>query len=120
MKKSLFTLALMLMPLVSFGENTMRIRCTAWNPQDCEGKVIAELQKQQCGLDESSLRCKGESDGVYCSANVQSCFDAHSDGFTGKKCGGGATMKKFSDHDLTATWAISFLWLWVREFCQQQ
>ena len=112
-------LGILLTPFFAFADGTMSVRCTSSSVSSCEQKVFAELQKQSCGVNAQSVRCASQSgDAIYCTADVQNCSDASSDGFTGVNCHEG-TLTKFSDRELTADWARSFLWIWVRSFCKQ-
>jgi len=117
-----FVIALLLSsPLIASADSDMSIRCKNSNVDVCAQKVQTELNLQGCGLESGSVNCQTSTDEqnvTYCSAKVKSCADATSDGFTGVLCNDGGTLVNFSDRQLTADWARSFMWIWVRSFCK--
>ncbi len=95
----------------------MRIRCLGSSALSCESEVVNELQKQQCGVANRRIRCVQGEDAYLCVADVGNCADAVSDGFAGVGCPEG-TRVKFNNRNLTADWAVSALWIWVKSFCK--
>ena len=111
-------LGVLLAPTFALADSTMSIRCTSSSVSVCEQKIVTELQNQNCGVNAQSLHCSTQSnDAIYCTADVQNCSDATSDGFTGVVCREGI-LTKYNDRSLTADWARGLFWIWVRSFCK--
>lgn len=121
MKKTLLTLiCLCAFSVVAIASNNeTQFRCTADSIENCEKKVLAELENQQCEPLQNTIVCRESSSdkAIYCSANTNRCRDASSDGFSGITCREGVKVS-IKDRKLSATWARSILWIWVRSMCK--
>ncbi|MGE3608622.1 MAG: hypothetical protein AB7I27_03460 [Bacteriovoracaceae bacterium] len=102
---------------VSAMASEVNLRCTDSSIEKCTARVAAEISAQQCVLANETIRCEKLESGILCSAETEKCSDASSDGFVGVTCSQG-TKVDIKDKKLTATWARSVLWLWVKSICK--
>lgn len=121
-KMAAVALCFMLLPLTSFANTqVMNFRCALSSAELCEKAIAQELTAQKCDFTASSVKCETSSEEgkQYCEAVSSNCSDASSDGFSGITCKPGSKKATFQSRNITATWARSFLWIWVKNFCKQ-
>lgn len=114
-----FICLLIFSSITNASNNEVTFRCKAKTIENCEKKVINELNYQKCELWENSVICQEEpldKGAIYCSANTNKCTDSSSDGFTGVTCQQGKEVS-IKDRKLSATWAKTIFWIWDRSMC---
>lgn len=95
-------------------------RCKDSKAASCAERVRRELLVQNCKFQSASIKCEtsNEDKAFYCSALSSNCLNSHSNGFTGALCSDGI-LRPIKDRKLSATWAVSIFWIWVRSFCKE-
>lgn len=113
---------LLVLSIILFSNLTIagevRFRCTNPSESTCKYKIEEEVLMNNCGQESSDILCQAvEKDSAfYCKVKTAYCYSASSDGFMGVTCPKG-DKKVILDSQLTADWARTFLWLWVRYIC---
>lgn len=121
MKKLLYVLLIVgsISPLAMGTENRVSFRCKDKTIDSCKERVLKELELKACMANVETLECKQEptdNNMIYCQATAIRCSSASSDGLSGVNCKAGE-IKRINDKYLTADWARTILWIWVKDMC---
>ncbi|MCB9072010.1 MAG: hypothetical protein H6623_00180 [Bdellovibrionaceae bacterium] len=104
---------------VAYGD-AVSFRCSVDSEKVCVDSIVQELNGKQCVFDASNIRCQlipDDTGVLYCDVHTANCGDATSNGGMGVTCDSGMKKVKIQNSQLSATWAISILWIWVRSMC---